>query len=187
MPTPSDFSYSEWFQNINSEIFGIFQIYKLVILHRAKLANLCQQLSKFRKIIRQIEYPCDKPSPKQVKKLQELVILLNNLKDLFSGLTNDNFIPFIEKMDIQYVKNYIMSFKIEFNDHCTNFQFLPQNIMTNDLNQDSYDDQGDIHDIIEHLTELINQNILSTKSLSQINEKIVQYKNHLTDFTTMMT
>lgn len=184
MAAVTDLTFAQWFKNIHTDIFGVFQFYRNIYCHRAKMAFLCTQLSNFQKKMNTMQFPAEFPTPIQIQVLRDILKLIAELRQLFCYLDSNHFYEFVTNADATYVKVFTDKFREEFNNLCNTFPFVPQNPLPSDLSQEITDDRADCADIIKRISEVIQSCQLPPEQNQIFAMRLAEYQQCLASLST---
>lgn len=168
--------YSQWMQNIKYDLMNMFQSYKTIFIHRAKIACLCQDLSQFHRHISTQQYPQIPPQPSDATSLRQLVSSIAGLRALFASLDAQNAIQTVFKQPISYVKQYLNDFRKVFNGNVAALQLYPNPPCPIDMNQEKVDDLADCHELLDRLSGYAQATPLNPELTKILNMRIEETK-----------
>ena len=170
-----------WFHLLKNDIFAVFQLYKNVVCHRAKLAGLCQQLSKFQSLISQQRFPQEPPTPTQAQQFRVLNNIIGDLRQIMMYLDLQHFADFILRTDVQYINQFLESFRNTFNSACKVFSWILEDPCPFNIQQQTTDDKADVSEIIQRIQQYLESNI-DQSIKAQFSEKLQQYQIAFSEF-----
>lgn len=163
--------FSQCVRNFKVEIRNILVSYKNVFIHRAKTACLCQDLLQFFKSLPNDED--DKAAtPNELHYFNQLSQLLGKLEDLFTELSENNFLNTVMMYEPLEIGQEITSFRNEFNNLILSLKLSNTIPLIINITQDSIDDHADCDELLQRL-ELIED------PSEEIREKIVLYQKQI--------
>jgi tRNA A-37 threonylcarbamoyl transferase component Bud32 len=149
--------YSQWIQTLKYDIMSMFQSYKNVFIHRAKLACLCQELSVFHRAISSKQYPTAPAQPNEANYLRQLVNLIAGLRQLFHSLDQQHAMQTLVQAPVGYVKQFLGEFRQNFNSHVAALTLVPQAPCPANAAQEKTDDFADARELNDRLTAYLQQ------------------------------
>ncbi|OHT12964.1 TKL family protein kinase [Tritrichomonas foetus] len=179
--------YSQWIKSIQYDIMELFQNYRNVFIHQAKLAFLCTQLKTFYSDITSRKFPEVAPSPNDANVLRNLVASLKAMIEFFQTLDQSHSLDTILKSEIDAVANYLVNFQENFNKSVVSLKIVNENVFVDDQAQFMTDDFADNKKILETIQTYVTSGIALQPEIlkmfelkrEKINELLKSYEEKL--------
>ena len=164
-----------WFAQLRNEIYQGMSMYKSLYCHRAKFANLCQQLNNYIKVISHHKFAPERPTPHQAKCLQSLLKYIRDFRQVILYLDTQHFVEFIASTEANYILDFLKNFREKFSRASSNFPWLPNPALPENPGQLEIDDKADITEILQHLNQYLP--VIQDQGLkAQIMQKMNDYQ-----------
>lgn len=170
--TNIDVSFQHCITNIRFEIFQILSSYKQVVVHKAKLAALCQQLNEFHKYLG--SRPPEKRSAlsSELQSFKSMTSSFSSLRSLLFSLSESNFLKTILAHKPDYVASAIDDFRRVFVTIMTAMKIVEIDPLPVNYIQQTIDECADLEHLIHKLEEAKVQSEEIEEKITQIGERI---------------
>lgn len=148
--------FSQWIQAIKYDLSNLFQCYRNVFIHRAKLAGLCTDLAKFHKILGMKTFPNVPAEPNEANVLRHMVAKIGNLKQLFLSLDQAHAVSTLCQWSVEDVRQVILDFRKNFGALAMHIKLTNEHPCPPNPEQEKRDNGADCRDIVTFLTNYLN-------------------------------
>ena len=167
--------FSQWIQTLRFDIMNLLQSYKLICIHRAKIANLCTQLQGFYRQISTMMFPDTLPGPEKSNHLRNLATIIGQMRQFFLAFDQNNAINTICHTSPAEVVNRINELETNFNNTVQKLQIVKEPPFKFDKPQQEMDDFSDFKNIIEFIQNYLDENQFNIDNQEVLKQKLEEY------------